>query len=116
MGLLIHAADISNPTNKYDIYKKWADLVVEELFQQGDKEKELGIKCTFDRKTMTSYQNQLAFINNIELEFYTLFVIIFPKLKYLLENLNNNKNEVLKHQEIDIEKRNNLLECNIKFA
>ena len=106
MNLLIHAADISNPTNKYDIYIKWANLIVEEFFQQGDKEKKLGIKCTYDRQTMTSYQNQLEFMNLIGIEFYTLFVSVFPKLKYLLENLNNNKNEVLKLQEKEKENEN----------
>ena len=65
MNLLIHSADISNPTKKFDIYWKWAELVVEEFFEQGDKEKELGLICTFDRETTTKYQNQLGFINNI---------------------------------------------------
>jgi len=98
MNLLIHSADISNPTKKFEIYWKWADLVVEEFFQQGEKEKELGIKCSFDRETMTEYQNQLGFINYIALPHYNLFVTNFPKLKYLLENLNYNKNKILSLQ------------------
>ena len=101
MDLLIHSADISNPTKKFNIYYKWAKLVVEEFFQQGDKEKELGIKCTFDRVTTTIYQNQLGFINYIEIPFFTLIAQIFPKLNFLLVNLNNNKNEVLSLQEED---------------
>ena len=101
MNLLIHSADISNPTKKFNIYYKWAKLVVEEFFQQGDKEKELGIKCTFDRVTTTIYQNQLGFINYIEIPFFTLIAQIFPKLNFLLVNLNNNKNEVLSLQEED---------------
>jgi len=101
MDLLIHCADISNPTKKFDIYYKWAELVVEEFFQQGDKEKELGLKCTFDRETTTIYKNQLGFINYIEIPFFSLFIQIFPKLKFLMDNLNNNKNEILKLQEKD---------------
>ena len=101
MNLLIHSADISNPTKKFDIYSKWAKVVLEEFFQQGDKEKELGIKCSFDRETMTIYKNQLGFINYIEIPFYSLFVEIFPKLKFLLENINNNKNKVIELEEKD---------------
>ena len=39
MNLIIHSADISNPTKKFDVYYKWAELVVEEFYLQGDKEK-----------------------------------------------------------------------------
>ena len=99
MNLLIHSADISNPTKKFDIYWKWAELVVEEFFRQGDKEKELGLKCTFDRETTTKYQNQLGFINNIAIPFYSLFVSSFPKLKFLMDNINYNKNEISALQE-----------------
>ena len=104
MNLLIHSADISNPTKKFDIYWKWAELVVEEFFQQGDKEKELGLKCTFDRDITTIYQNQLGFINNISIPFYSLFVSNFPKLKFLMDNINNNKNEINSLQEKNKEK------------
>ena len=38
MDLVIHTADISNPTKKFDIYFKWAPLVVNEFYDQGDKE------------------------------------------------------------------------------
>ena len=104
MNLLIHSADISNPTKKFHLYYKWAKMVVEEFFQQGDKEKELGLKCTFDRETTTIYQNQLGFINYIEIPFFNLFVQTFPKLNFLMDNLNDNKAEILKLQEKDKEK------------
>ena len=104
MNLLIHSADISNPTKKFNIYWKWAKLVVEEFFQQGDKEKKLGMKCSFDRNTMTVNQNQLGFINYIEIPFFTLFIANFPKLKYLMDNLNNNKKQISLLQEKDKEK------------
>ena len=104
MNLLIHSADISNPTKKFHLYYKWAKMVVEEFFQQGDKEKELGLKCSFDRETTTIYQNQLGFINYIEIPFFNLFVQTFPKLNFLMDNLNDNKAEILKLQEMEKEK------------
>ena len=113
MNLMVHSADISNPTKKFEIYWKWAQVVVEEFFQQGDKEKELGLKCSFDRETMTVYQNQLGFINYIVIPFFTTFTTIFTKLKYLLDNINNNKNEVLSLQEKNKEKGNKNEKSNI---
>ena len=98
MNLLIHSADISNPTKPFNIYFKWAVLVVNEFFEQGDKEKELGITCTFDRNKMTLYQSQLGFINFIEIPFYSLFSEIFKKLKFYFEELNNNKDKLINMQ------------------
>jgi hypothetical protein len=34
MNLILHSADISNPTKKFEIYYKWAELVVEEFYEQ----------------------------------------------------------------------------------
>lgn len=99
MDLVIHTSDISNPTKIFDIYYNWAKLVVEEFYSQGDKEKKLGLKCSCDRTKVTIYKNQLGFIDYIELPFFSLVVKAFPKLDFLLDNLNNNKNEILKLDE-----------------
>ena len=94
MNLVIHSADISNPTKKFEIYYKWAELVVEEFYQQGDKEKELGLNCSFDRNKTTIYKSQLGFIDYVEKPFYSLFVKVFPKLNFLYENMNNNREKI----------------------
>ena len=91
MNLILHSADISNPTKIFDVYYKWANFVVEEFYHQGDKEKELGLNCSCDRNKVTIYKNQLGFIDFIEIPFYDSFVKLFPNLKYLFENLNNNR-------------------------
>ena len=39
---LLHAADISNPAKQWEISKKWSDLVVQEFYEQGDREKAEG--------------------------------------------------------------------------
>ena len=107
MDLVIHTADISNPTKVFDVYFKWAKLVVEEFYSQGDKEKTLGLKCTCDRDKVTIYRNQIGFIDFIELPFFSLFVKVFPKLDFLLENLNNNKETILKLEEENKENKEN---------
>jgi hypothetical protein len=94
MNLIVHSADISNPTKSFVIYYKWAELVVQEFYQQGDKEKELGLNCSCDRNKVSLYKSQLGFINYVEIPFYGLFVKVFPKLNFLLENLNNNRERI----------------------
>lgn len=43
---LVHAADISNPTRPFDVAQLWSQRIVSEFFQQGDKEKALGVEVT----------------------------------------------------------------------
>lgn len=94
MNLIVHSADISNPTKTFGVYYKWAELVVQEFYQQGDKEKELGLKCSCDRNKVSLYKSQLGFIDYVEIPFYGLFVKVFPKLNFLVENLNNNRERI----------------------
>lgn len=51
---LLHAADISNPTRPWDLCYKWTNLVIEEFFAQGDKEREMGLPISnlCDRNTV----------------------------------------------------------------
>ena len=41
LGMVLHAADVSNPTKSWDYYNLWTDRVMKEFFDQGRKEKEL---------------------------------------------------------------------------
>ena len=104
MNLLIHSADISNPTKLFDIYFEWAKLVVEEFWDQGDKEKRLNLPCSCDREKVTIYKSQLGFINFIEIPYFSLFSELYPKLKFFYENLVNNKNILLSMEEKEKEK------------
>ena len=108
LNLLIHSADISNPTKPFNIYFKWAKLVVNEFYDQGDKEKKLGMNCSCDRNKVTIYQSQLGFINFIEIPFFSLFAEIFPKLKFYNDQLISNKNKLISMEEEDKKKNENL--------
>ena len=99
MNVLIHSADISNPTKPFDIYFQWAKLVMKEFYEQGDKEKELNLPCSCDRNKITIYQSQLGFINFIEIPHFSLFVEVFENLKFYLDNLNINKQKLIDMQE-----------------
>ena len=106
MNLLIHSADISNPTKKFDIYFKWAKLVVEEFYYQGDKEKELGLKCSCDRNKVSLYKSQLGFIDFIITPFYGEFVKVFQKLNYLFNNVENNRKKIKEMEDEDNKNKN----------
>lgn len=75
MGVGIHLADISNPTKHWELTLKWTELLFEEFFKQGDKERELGLKITdlMDRTTTNIAKAQLGFIDVIVLPAYESF-------------------------------------------
>ena len=101
MNLILHSADISNPTKKFEIYYKWAELVVEEFYEQGDKEKELGLNCSCDRNKVSLYKSQIGFLDYVVIPFYSQFAKVFPKLDFLYENANDNKQRIKLLEEED---------------
>ena len=74
LNVLVHSADISNPTKPLDIYKQWAQRCVDEFFRQGDTEKRLGLPVSFgcDRNIVTLPQSQLGFIDAIVLPLFSV--------------------------------------------
>ena len=107
MNLLIHSADISNPTKPFNIYLRWAKLVFEEFCQQGDKEKALGLVCTCDRNTVKLNANQIGFIDYVVEGYVSSFVQIFPSLKFLHDNLVTNREKFVNYKEDDNNYGNN---------
>jgi cAMP-specific phosphodiesterase 4 len=93
LNTLIHAADISNPTKPLEIYKVWVDLILEEFWQQGDKEKEKGLPVSFlcDRATVKIPHSQVGFIDGIVLPLVQVVSDFFPELKFLEDNANMNR-------------------------
>lgn len=67
LSLLLHCADISHPSKHWPLHEKWTNLLVEEFFAQGDKEKELGLPFSplCDRNNTPIAQSQIGFINFI---------------------------------------------------
>lgn len=43
LGVVLHAADVSNPAKAWHLSRAWADRIVEEFFAQGDQERAAGI-------------------------------------------------------------------------
>lgn len=64
---LVHCADLSNPTKPLPLYRRWVDLLMEEFFLQGDKEKEqnLDISPMCDRYNATIEKSQVGVLSGI---------------------------------------------------
>ncbi len=92
LNVLIHSADVSNPSKPLDIYKQWAKRCVDEFFKQGDMEKRLGMTVSFncDRDTVSLPQSQVGFIDAIVFPLFSVICEFFPNLNFTLENLGKN--------------------------
>jgi cAMP-specific phosphodiesterase 4 len=91
-NLILHAADVSNPFKPFPICRAWAYLVLEEFFQQGDREKSLGLTVQLlnDRDKVKKCQSQIGFIEYVVCPLYFAFATIMPPMNTMAENLINN--------------------------
>lgn len=67
LSLVIHISDISHPAKEWELHNQWTNLLMEEFFRQGDREKELDLECSplCDRETTLVAESQLGFIEFI---------------------------------------------------
>ncbi|KAJ8377008.1 hypothetical protein SKAU_G00075880 [Synaphobranchus kaupii] len=67
LSLLLHTADISHPAKNWHLHHRWTSSLLEEFFQQGDKESDLGLPFSplCDRKSTMVAQSQIGFIDFI---------------------------------------------------
>ena len=95
LNQLIHASDISNPVKPIDIYREWVNRVFMEFFDQGDKERQQGLKISYlcDRYTVNLIESQIGFIDGIVFPLYDSLCLAFPNMKMINNLINNNKEE-----------------------
>ena len=93
LNVIIHSADVSNPTKPLNIYTQWAKRCVDEFFKQGDMERKLGLPISFncDRNTVLLSQSQIGFIDAIVFPLFSVLVQFFENLNYTLDNLKKNE-------------------------
>lgn len=67
LSLILHCCDISHPSKEWRLHHRWTYLLMEEFFQQGDKEKVLGLTYSplCDRNTTLIADSQIGFIDFI---------------------------------------------------
>jgi len=81
-SMILHIADVSNPARPGFIARKWAYAVQEEFFQQGDKERELGmaVSAFMDREHENLPRMQGAFVDALVAPIFALTAQFLPKL------------------------------------
>ena len=87
---MVHCADLSGPTKPLHLYRRWCDRIMEEFFQQGDKEREAGLEISpmCDRTNATIEKSQVMVLTGLHVfsssvnrsirEYFTLFITIQP--------------------------------------
>ena len=95
LDYFIHSADLAHNTKLFNISLKWVELLSEEFWLQGDKEKSMGLTVSFlcDRKDTNVPSSQVNFIRGFIIPTFDVLIKIFPTLSYTVENANNNINE-----------------------
>lgn len=91
---MLHCADLSNPTKPLKLYQKWVDLIMEEFFQQGDKEREEGMDISpmCDRNTATIEKTQVGFIDYIVHPLWETWAdLVNPAAQDILDTLEENR-------------------------
>ena len=90
----IHSADLGHNTKVFDISLKWVELLSNEFWLQGDKEKKMNLNISFlcDRDSTNVPKSQVGFIGGFIIPTYNYLVVMFPTLSYTIENAKNNLN------------------------
>jgi len=91
---MVHCADLSNPTKPLEAYKLWVDRIMEEFFQQGDKEREAGLDISpmCDRYNATIEKSQVGFIDYIVHPLWETWAdLVHPDAQDILDALEDNR-------------------------
>ncbi|CAG9560354.1 unnamed protein product [Danaus chrysippus] len=91
---LVHCADLSNPTKPLPLYKRWVALLMEEFFQQGDREREQGMDISpmCDRHNATIEKSQVGFIDYIVHPLWETWAdLVHPDAQDILDTLEENR-------------------------
>ena len=79
-------ADLGHNCKKFDISVIWIQLLCEEFWAQGDKEKEKGLPISFmcDRNNIDVPSSQIGFLKGFILSSFDSLVEMFPKLQFTM--------------------------------
>ncbi|MBT5715577.1 MAG: hypothetical protein HOI70_01550, partial [Opitutae bacterium] len=105
-SFILHCADISNPGKEWKHCERWAGMVMNEFFSQGDLQKKLGLKPSMncDRNTVSVPGCQVGFGDYVIRDLYKLLKLtIHDGGSYLLENFNTNQKKWQDLQNIESE-------------
>lgn len=80
LEVAIKVADIGHAGKAFAIHKRWAELIQEEFFLQGDHERQLGLNVSrfMDRHSQEEFVNQSSFFDHIALPLFHRLRVVFP--------------------------------------
>lgn len=92
---ILHTSDISNPARPWDISKKWSDLVIQEFFEQGDREKKEGLPVSMncDRDTTVQDEMSMNFTDFIVAPLFFSMAKLLPKMFRVCKILETNRSK-----------------------
>ena len=95
LDFFIHTADLAHNSKLFKISLKWVELLSEEFWLQGDKEKSLGINVSYlcDRNKVNIPKDKVGFLNGVIVPTFDILTQLFPGLNYTMENIMNNIKE-----------------------
>ncbi|CAK4714247.1 hypothetical protein LEN26_001624 [Aphanomyces euteiches] len=109
MKMIIHTSDVSNPAKIRATMLRWTDRVVEEFFNQGDKEKALGLVVSpfMDRATLALKKMQVSFADFVVCPLFHVWSNISTQVRddgyaMLMDNREwwNQRDDSFKHAQI----------------
>lgn len=95
INFLVHTADLSHNSKKFELSYKWTYLLMDEFWRQGDLEKQRNLPVSFlcDRNTSDVPKSQIGFIRGIIIPTFDILIDIWPSLNFYKENVNKNLDE-----------------------
>jgi hypothetical protein len=104
LNFITHIADLFHNYRKFEISLRWVELLSNEFWNQGDKEKELGLPVSFmcDRNYIDVPTSQIEFLTNFSLTSIQEFVEVSEKFIILK---NNSINNLARWEQLKKEKR-----------
>jgi hypothetical protein len=93
LNVSLHTCDVSNPARALGTYVTWAERVLTEFFNQGEKEKEFGLPVSnfMDRETTNIAKCQIGFINVLVHPLFMAINDFLPTIKPCIDNLIKNR-------------------------
>ena len=95
LDFFIHSADLAHNTKLFKISIQWVELLSNEFWLQGDKEKNMNLPVSFlcDRIGCNIPNSQIGFIKGFILPTFEVLITMFPTLNYTVDNAKINIGE-----------------------
>uniref|UniRef100_A0A3B5A5C9 Phosphodiesterase n=1 Tax=Stegastes partitus TaxID=144197 RepID=A0A3B5A5C9_9TELE len=91
---MVHCADLSNPTKPLELYRRWTDRIMVELFTQGDRERDKGMEISpmCDKHNASIEKSQVGFIDYIVHPLWETWAdLVHPDAQDILDTLEDNR-------------------------